>query len=190
MAQQALSLLEAWGLWGAVVVLFLEGMGLPFPVEAAFVAVGFLLRNGNVPAWHAIAVCWCGALAGNLIGYIAAVSGGRPVLERLVRLFRVRPERLRQLELWVQRNGLTALLITRLTHWGFAPALWLAGIMRLPWRPLLFVMIVGDLVWVTAWTLLGSSLLSTNPLHVGLALLLLAAAAVLLRRLVRPPEAE
>lgn len=190
MGQEALALLETWGLWGAVAVLFLEGMGLPFPVEAAFLGVGLLLRNGTVQAWHVIAVCWLGALAGNLVGYIAAVWGGRPVLERLTRLFRVRPERLRRLELWVQRNGMTALLITRLTHWGFAPALWLAGMMRLPWRSVVAVMIVGDLIWVTAWVLLGSSLLSTNPLHVGVALLALAVAAVLLRRAFRPPDSE
>lgn len=187
LGQQALALLETWGLWGAMTVLLLEGIGLPFPVEAAFLGVGAVLRTGHVSLGHAVIACWCGAVAGNLIGYGAAVWGGRPVLERLMRLFRLKPERMRRLELWVQRNGLTALLITRLTHWGFAPALWLAGIMRLPWLHVLSVMLIGDLLWVLAWVLVGASLLSSNPLYVGLGLLALAAAALLLRRVFQPP---
>lgn len=182
MGEKALALLETWGLWGAVAVLFLEGMGLPFPVEAAFLGVGVLLRGGHVTTWHVILVCWLAAVAGNLVGYLAALWGGRPVLEWLARLFRVRKERLTQLELWVRSNGLTVLLVTRLTHWGFAPTLWLAGAIRMPWLPLLLVMIVGDLVWVTLWVLLGATLLSSNPLHVVLAVLALALGAVLVYR--------
>lgn len=187
MGEKALALLETWGLWGAAAALLLEGMGLPFPVEVAFLGIGALLRTGHVTTVQAVLVGWAAAVVGNLCGYGAAVWGGRPLLERMARAFRIRPERLQRLERWVQRNGLTVLLITRLTHWGFAPALWLAGIMRLPWLPLLAVMVIGDLIWVSVWVLLGASLLSTNPLHIAIALIALAVAALLLRRLFRPP---
>lgn len=181
----ALAWLAPWGLWGVAAALFLEGMGMPLPVELAFIAAGALIQAESLSVWQAVAVGWAGAVAGNLAGYAVAVAGGRPLVYRLLRVLRVPPRRVTELEQWVQQHGMLALLVTRLTHWGFAPTLWLAGIMRMPPPRLLLLVWVGDLVWVTAWIMVSMGLVVLHPAWMVAAVAALAVLGLLVRRLLR-----
>lgn len=148
------------GLAVAGLIFLLEGIGTPIPVEAPLGILGYRLAHGTLSLVAAVLLMWVTTNVGNLIGYGLGYWGGRPLILRLIRLLRIKPESWDRMERWFHKNGLRAVVITRWINWGFAQNMWLCGITRIPLRRFLPVMLINNLLWAIGWSWLSSILLA------------------------------
>ncbi len=141
-----------YGLAGAGLIFYLEGLGVPIPVEIPLGIIGMRMARGLNSYWDAVLMMWLSTVAGNTTGYILGYYGGRPAALRVLAWFRVKGEFWTKLEAWFHKHGLKAVVATRWINWGFAQNMWLCGITRVPWGRFFAVMVVNDLLWAMSWT--------------------------------------
>lgn len=152
MGRALLHFYHRFGLPGAGLILLLEGMGVPIPVEIPLGIVGLRVASGDNGYWEMVLLLWLCTTAGNTLGYALGAYGGRPLALKLMGWFRVREELWQRLEQWFHRHGLKLVLGIRWINWGFAQNMWLCGIARVPFWRFIAVVAINDFVWAAAWT--------------------------------------
>lgn len=152
MARAVFLLYRYFGLSGAGLILMLEGVGFPIPVEIPLSIVGLRMAQ-EINTYRAmVLLMWTSTVLGNTVGYIIGYYGGRPLALQLLRWFHVRPETWHRMESWFQKHGLKVVIATRWINWGFAQNMWLCGITRVPFGRFFAVMAFNDLLWAMGWT--------------------------------------
>lgn len=179
-----LELLKTWGPAGALLIAFVDGIGLPNPGGPDYLVL-FLAWTHPQTAWLSAALASAGALAGSMGLFWLARKGGEKYLER-----KAGGPRAMRFRGWFRRYGLVTVFIP-----AFVPVIPLpmkvfvicAGALGV--RPLTFlaVMAAGKIPRFLFFAWLGKSLgenssqwLKDHRWHFLLAALLLAAALFLL----------
>jgi membrane-associated protein len=136
----------------------LENAGVPVPGETILILASVLSFNT-----HELRLPWIivvgtiAATAGDNIGYWIGRKGGRPLLDRWQRLFRVRDEHLGAAEKLIERYGAVSIFFARFITGVRVIAGPLAGVLRMQWRRFALFNFLGALVWVVVIALLGYS---------------------------------
>lgn len=179
-----LELLKTWGPAGALLIAFIDGIGLPNPGGPDYLVL-FLAWTYPQTAWLTAVLASSGALAGSMVLFWLARKGGEKYLER-----KAGGPRAMRFRGWFRRYGLVTVFIP-----AFVPVIPLpmkvfvicAGALGV--RPLSFlaVMAAGKIPRFLFFAWLGKSLgehssqwLKDHRWHFLLAALLLAAALFLL----------
>ena len=147
---------DAYGYWTLIVVLLLENAGLPLPGETTLLFASFLAyseRELHMPyiILTGIAACTLGDNLGYWIGY----RGGRPLLDRYVRIFRIRPKNIARAERLFNRYGSVTIFFARFVFGMRIIAGPMAGVLRMPWKRFVLFNFLGASVWVTVISLVG-----------------------------------
>lgn len=120
-------------------MLFLGGVGVPLPEEAAILGAGVLAREDIVKWWLALPVCVAGVLAGDIVLYWVGHHFGEHILDwRLVRLV-LSPVREARLLAAYRRHGVKIVFTARHVMGLRAAAFLTAGIARVPFGQFLAV---------------------------------------------------
>lgn len=150
--------LVAWGYWAVALGLLLENAGVPVPGETVLILASVLSYNT-----HELRLPWIfvvgtiAATAGDNIGYWIGRKGGRPLLDRWQRFFRVRDEHLASAEKLLARHGAAAIFLARFITGVRVIAGPLAGVLRMEWKRFALFNFLGALVWVVVIASLGYS---------------------------------
>ncbi|HEY2373812.1 MAG TPA: DedA family protein [Gaiellaceae bacterium] len=94
-----------------------------------------------------------GYLVGAIIGWLAGIRGGRPLLERRGRWVHITPERLDRAERWFEHYGNVGVLLGRLTPIVRSFVSIPAGVFEMPFGPYVVYTAIGSAVW--AFTIAG-----------------------------------
>jgi membrane protein DedA with SNARE-associated domain len=168
-------------------------VGLVAPGELIVVLGGVAAGHGTVALVTLIAVVWICALAGDLVSYAIGRRRGREVLLRHGAALGVTDVRLRRVESFLADHGAKTILVGRFIGVVRALAPFLAGASGMAARRFVPVAVLASGVWAATFSGLGylfwSSLdtLITVVERGSLALALIAAAFVLVRRRRRGP---
>lgn len=138
-------------LLGAGLIFFLEGFGIPIPVEVPLGIIGWRLHQGLNDYWDMVMLMFLASVLGNVVGYGLGYYGGRPLALALTRRLGVKTESWERIESWFQRHGLLLTVGTRWINWGFAQNMMLAGITRVPFGKFLAILVVNDFFWAMGW---------------------------------------
>ena len=177
-----------FGYWAVLLALLGENAGLPVPGETVLLYASFLAYSEHrlQLAWIIVAgICAC--TLGDNVGYFIGHRGGRPLLERHQRWFRVNPQAFARGERLFEQHGAAAIFWARFIFGMRIIAGPLAGVLSMPWRKFLLFNFLGAVVWVSAVATIGyvfgrefESVLSTfehvNLIVFGLLLIALAVA--------------
>jgi membrane protein DedA with SNARE-associated domain len=151
--------MEATGLWGVALLMFLENVFPPIPSELIMPLAGFAAARGEQSLLLVVAAGTAGSLAGALFWYWVGRRLGRRRIERLAerhgRWLTLSPEDVEQAIDRFDRHGAVAVLVGRLI-----PALRTlisvpAGIARMPLPKFLFFSALGTSVWTTLLVFAG-----------------------------------
>lgn len=160
MAEQLFELLRQYfnqyGYWTLAVALLLENAGLPVPGETVLLVASFLAyseRALHMP--YIILVGIVAATLGDNIGYAVGRRGGRPLLERYQRIFRIRTKTLERGERLFARYGAHTIFFARFIFGMRVIAGPMAGVLRMPWKQFAVFNFLGATLWVTVIALLG-----------------------------------
>jgi membrane protein DedA with SNARE-associated domain len=128
------------------VLLALAWAGIPTAGQAALVGAGALAASGKLDIGIVILIGTVASIAGGIVAYVLGRSGGRALWAAPGPLYGGRLRALESGERLFARYGHLALF--------FVP-MWLAGIVRMPWRAFLFWGSLAALVWTLVFGLGG-----------------------------------
>jgi len=158
------SIADAIGYPAAALGILIESSGVPFPGELTLVAVAAYAGAGHLNIAIVIALGALGAIAGGDIGYFIGLRGGRPLLEKILSVFRLEVGHLAQAEMFFAHHGDKTILVGRfilgLRTWASV----FAGVAHMPfWRFQLYS-VLGAVPWAILWGVVGYLLGNNWPL--------------------------
>ena len=145
-----------FGYWAVLLALLGENAGLPLPGETILLYASFLAYSEHrlqLPWIIVVGVFAC--TLGDNLGYFVGHRGGRPLLERHQRWFRVSAQTLQRGERMFERHGAVAIFWARFVFGMRIIAGPLAGVLLMPWRKFLLFNFLGAVVWVSAIASIG-----------------------------------
>ena len=139
-----------WGYWGVAAGLLLENSGVPVPGETILIiasAVAYSTHELRLP-WI-IVIGTIAATTGDNIGYWIGRKGGRPLLDRWKRFFRVKQQHIATGEALLERHGPVAIFFARFITGARVIAGPLAGILCMHWPRFALFNFLGAITWVS-----------------------------------------
>lgn len=149
--------LPAYGLPLLALVIFVSCLGLPVPGSVVMMLMGAFATAGEYSLFAVIAIALTSAILGDQTGYFIGRTGGRRLVERLSD-HPARKAALDKAEAEMARRGMLAVFLTRWLLSPLGPYLnILTGATRFPWLRFTLAGVVGEAVWVGAYTGLGAT---------------------------------
>jgi len=164
----ALNLLSQWGYTGVFLLMTLEGATLPVPSEIVLPLTGYLVYQGRLEFWAAVAAATLGSLVGTIVDFAVGYYLGRPAVLQFGRKIRLREHHLIVAEGWFAKYGSAAVLLARFVPLLRTVIAFPAGIAKMKIGKFLAYSTVGIVIWDIILIYLGvlagqnaSSIIST-----------------------------
>ena len=139
-----------YGYWTIAVILLLENAGIPVPGETVLLFAGFLaFSEHQLQLRYIILLGIVAATLGDNRGYYLGLRGGRPLLMRYRKIFRIRQSTLEKGEQLFRRHGGVTIFFARFIFGMRIIAGPMAGTLRMPWKAFVLFNFLGAALWVT-----------------------------------------
>jgi len=160
MGQQVLGTLQhyvvQYGYWAVAISLLLENAGIPVPGETILLLASFLaFSREELELSYIIVVAVCAATLGDNLGFAIGYRGGRPLLDRYQRFFRISPATIERGERLFEQYGAITIFFARFIFGLRVIAGPLAGVLRMQWKRFAIFNFLGALLWVSVISLVG-----------------------------------
>jgi membrane-associated protein len=158
LTDQLLAALGSYGLPVLFAVVTIAAAGVPLPVTLMLVAAGSFVELGQMKFWQVITVASVAAVLGDQIGYALGRWGGRRLVARIERRTN-RRARITQAAAFTQRWGGAGIFFSRWLVTPLGPWLNLtSGISAYPWARFFCWDVLGEVLWVVLYVMLGKLL--------------------------------
>jgi membrane-associated protein len=155
MSDYLLSTLGVYGLPVLFLILIIGCIGVPMPASLLLLAAGSFVEQGEMGLWPTLALAAGGAIIGDNIGYALGRWGGRRVSKKLGTLLGGE-ERLESAERWLSRWGGAGIFLSRWLFTPLGPVINItSGLTGYTWPRFLFYDIIGEVLWVVLYVMLG-----------------------------------
>jgi membrane-associated protein len=152
---QLLAALVSYGVPLLFAVIAIAAVGVPFPVTLTLVAAGAFARQGELRLLPVIVAGSLAAILGDQIGYGLSRWGGRRLIVRISR--RIGGEhKIKKAEALQEKWGGVGIFFSRWLITELGP--WLnvtSGIAGYPWRRFILWDVLGEVLWVVLYVMLG-----------------------------------
>ncbi len=158
LAERILELVSLYGYYIVFLALVLENaafLGLLVPGDAILLAVSFSAALGYLNIYSVILVASVGAAVGDNLIYLVSRKGGRPLLDRHHKFFRLSKAGMERGERFYARHGAKTVFIARMVPFLRVVTIPLAGIYRMSYSTFLVYDLTGNFARTTAYSLLG-----------------------------------
>ncbi|MFL5845575.1 MAG: DedA family protein [Solirubrobacteraceae bacterium] len=188
-ADWAINVIDAIGLWGIFLLMTPESACIPIPSEPTMLFAGFSVHNGEYSVLAAVLVASFANLLGSCIAYAVGYHGRATVLTNN-RLFHINDAQLERATGWFERYGAATVFFSRMLPIVRTFISLPAGIARMRFSTFAVLTFLGAVPWNLALVLLGRSAADKWPewkdrLHYVdyaiLALIVVGAAYLILR---------
>jgi membrane protein DedA with SNARE-associated domain len=152
---QLLEWLSIYGLPAYFGILVISSAGIPFPITLMLVVVGSFVEQGEMQLWKVLLLGSAGAVIGDQIGFGVGRFGGRRLVSRLTK--RVGGENsVKRAEEFTRRWGSVGIFFSRWLVTPLGPWLNLtSGATGYPWVRFIFWDVLGEVLWVFLYVMLG-----------------------------------
>lgn len=138
------------------VLIAAESFAFPLPGEVSLLVGAYETQRGVFSLPWVIVVGSAAAITGDNLAYLVGRTAGRPVIERLLRMLRVRPGYLDRMDSYYRRHAGWTVAIARQISPVRGLAAFSAGGSRVVWRRFFAFNALACVVWATAVTLLAT----------------------------------
>lgn len=152
---QLLAALLLYGQPALFSVIVIAAVGAPLPVSLMLVAAGSFVEQGEMKLWQVIIVASAAAVLGDQIGYGVARWIGRRLVARISHKIGGKAK-IRKVEALAKHWGGSGIFFSRWLVTSLGP--WLnvtSGIADYPWRRFILWAVLGDVLWVVLYVMLG-----------------------------------
>lgn len=143
------------GYIGVYVALIIEGLGLPFPGDAAMAFYGFAAAEGTLSLGPVLWVSIAGYLTGSLLAYYVSRTYGAAWLDGLSALPVFNQRSMMRTTRLIDRYGPWLLIPGRFLPGVRSVSSYVAGFTRMDFQPFLIYTVIGVTLWCAAWVGLG-----------------------------------
>jgi membrane-associated protein len=155
MTDQFLEWLSLYGVVALFCILVITSVGVPFPVTLLLLAVGSFVEQGELKLWEVIISGSAGAIVGDQIGYLLGRWGGRRLARRLADKVGG-ADKLKRAQEFIKRWGGAGIFFSRWLVGPLGPWVNLtSGLTSYPWPRFLFWDVLGEVVWIVLYVMLG-----------------------------------
>jgi membrane protein DedA with SNARE-associated domain len=153
--QSLTPLLERHGYAAVIVLVGVEGFGIPFPGQTILIAAGLFAASGQLNLVAVLTVGLLAAVVGDNIGYAIGRCGGRRLVRRFGRYVFLTEERVAAAERFFARRGTLIVPTARFVE-GLRQANGIvAGMVQMAWLRFLLYNALGAVAWVGVWVFAG-----------------------------------
>jgi membrane-associated protein len=155
LTDQLLAALLVYGVPLLFAVIAIAAVGVPFPVSLTLVAAGSFAKQGEMRLLSVILAGSFAAILGDQIGYGISRWGGRRLIDRMARRLGG-AEKIKKAEALLRNWGGPGIFFSRWLITELGP--WLnvtSGIARYPWRRFILWDVLGEVLWVVLYVMLG-----------------------------------
>lgn len=147
--------LDRFGYAAIVVLVGLEGIGIPLPGQIILIAGGIYSASGHLNLALVLLAGLLAAVGGDNAGYAIGRYGGRELVSRFGPYMFLTTDRLARTERFFARRGHIVVSVGRFVD-GLRQASGIAaGLARMDWRRYLAYNGLGSAVWVAVWVFAG-----------------------------------
>ena len=136
-------------------VILVAAVGVPFPVSLTLVAAGSFAKQGEMSLLPVMVAASLAAILGDQIGYGLSRWGGRRFINQVTRRLGG-VTKIKEAEALSKRWGGAGIFFSRWLITGLGP--WLnitSGIADYPWQRFIFWDVLGEVLWVGLYVMLG-----------------------------------
>ena len=112
-ADWAIDVIDAIGLWGIFILMAPESACIPIPSEPTMLFAGFSVYNGEYSLWAAALTATVANLVGSWVAYGVGYHGRHSVMTQN-RLFHISDAQLERAHGWFERYGAAAVFFSRM----------------------------------------------------------------------------
>lgn len=155
LSDQLLAALLVYGLPVLFGVILIASIGVPFPVTLMLVAAGSFAKQGEMKLSSVLIAASGAAILGDHIGYGLSRWGGRRLVDRITRRLGG-AAKIKKAEALSKRWGGAGIFFSRWLVTELGP--WLnvtSGITAYPWRHFVVWDVLGEVLWVFLYVMLG-----------------------------------
>jgi membrane protein DedA with SNARE-associated domain len=152
---QLLAELVVYGVPLLFAVVAIASAGAPFPVSLTLVAAGSFARQGEMGVLPVILAGSAAAVLGDQIGYGLSRWGGHRLVDSITRKLGG-ASKIKKAEGIAKKWGGPGIFFSRWLVTGLGPWINVAsGIAGYPWRSFIFWDVLGEVLWVVLYVMLG-----------------------------------
>ena len=155
LTDQLLAAFLLYGMPALFGVTVFSAVGAPLPASLMLVAAGSFVEQGEMKLWQVIIVASIASVLGDLIGYGVARWVGRRLVKRISR--KIGGEaKIKKTEALAKRWGGPSIFFSRWLVTPLGP--WInvtSGIADYPWRHFILWDVLGEVLWVVLYVMLG-----------------------------------
>ena len=151
----AVDVVDAMGLTGVFVLMFLESACIPVPSEATMLFAGFNVSRGEYSLFAATAVGSLANLVGSWIAYWVGYAGRVDILEKHGKKLHIKKSHLEWADRWFERHGDATVFFTRMLPIIRTFISLPAGVARMPFWRFSVLTLAGCVPWVLMLTYIG-----------------------------------
>ena len=159
MADWIIQLIEQGGYWGIALLMFIENVFPPIPSEVIMPLAGVVAARGHLSLPWVIVAGTAGAMAGNIIWYVAAQAMGldrfRPLIERYGRWLTLDWAEIERAHRLFDRHGKSLVFIGRMLPTVRSLVSVPAGLLKMRFVPFVLWSTLGSTVWTAGLALAG-----------------------------------
>jgi membrane protein DedA with SNARE-associated domain len=154
--QSLAPILDRYGYIAVLALVGVEGFGIPAPGQTILIVAGVYAASGQLGLAAVIACGILAAVVGDNIGYAIGHFGGRPLVLRYGRYVLLTEPRLQHVESFFDKHGSIVVPIARFIDGLRQFNGVVAALARMPWWRFCGYNIIGAVLWVTLWVLVGN----------------------------------
>ena len=157
MSDQLLAWVSLYGVPALFGILLVTCLGVPFPGTLMLLAVGSFVAQGEMKLWQVLVVGSAGAIVGDQIGYWLGRWGGRRLVHRITDKVGG-ADMIKRAEAFAQHWGGAGIFFSRWLVGPLGPWINLSsGITDYPWPRFTFWDVLGEVLWVVLYVMLGKT---------------------------------
>ena len=150
-----LSTLGVYGVPVLFVALLVGSAGVPLPASLLLVAAGSFVEQGELNLWSVLTLSATGAVLGDQIGYMIGRWGGRRLTQRMGKLVGGE-DKVENTEKWLRKREGVGVFLSRWLLTPLGPVVnFTAGATQYSWPRFFLYDVLGELLWVVLYVLLG-----------------------------------
>ena len=150
-----LATLSVYGVPMLFVALVIGCVGVPLPSSLLLLAAGSFVEQGELNLWLVLVPSAVASVLGDNVGYAIGRWGGPRLTDRLTKVVGGETK-IKATEDWLRRRGPSSVFLSRWLLTPLGPVVNLiAGAAKYRWRRFFFYDLVGEVLWVVLYVLLG-----------------------------------
>jgi len=139
-------------------ILLLESTAIPLANSSLLLLTGALASLGHLNIYILALAAILGSISGACLGYWLGMKGGRQVLLRLARRFRIDPRKIIAAENWFLKAGIWMVFLSRIIPYIRPFTCIPCGISDMPFRRFLIAASSGSVLWCVGILSIGWAL--------------------------------